>query len=214
MTSDTIGLLAAVLFLLIAVVGGGFTVKELTIPKVPNTARVLAGLLGVLFAVPFVLSQTGSDGETEDPSTVRLSAAQTSQDTEDGGEVVLWADDQLDVTEDSIQLLELETTSPDADPAVGDRITIMFSLKNVAQAPRELAYTFVGARDPADEWSDFGEGNQSRVLQPGEALSVRTSLIPDEAGTWKLWPCYAVQHNDGERLCPDRWRAFPIEVEQ
>jgi hypothetical protein len=111
-------------------------------------------------------------------------------------------------------LLELEATSPDADPAVGDRITITFSLKNVAQAPRELAYTFVGARDPADEWSDFGEGNQSRVLQPGETLSVRTSLIPDEAGTWKLWPCYAVQHNDGERLCPDEWRAFPIEVNQ
>lgn len=41
-----------------------------------------------------------------------------------------------------------------------------------------------------------------------------TSLIPDEAGTWKLWPCYAVQHNDGERLCPDEWRAFPIEVDQ
>ena len=75
-------------------------------------------------------------------------------------------------TTDSIQLLEFEATSPDADPAVGDRITITFSLKNVAQAPRELAYTFVGARDPADDWSDFGEGNQSRVLQPGEALSV------------------------------------------
>lgn len=32
-------------------------------------------------------------------------------------------------TTDSIQLLELEATSPDADPAVGDRITIAFSLK-------------------------------------------------------------------------------------
>lgn len=32
-------------------------------------------------------------------------------------------------TTDSIQLLELEATSPDADPAVGDRITITFSLK-------------------------------------------------------------------------------------
>ncbi|HSJ44854.1 MAG TPA: hypothetical protein VK923_09255 [Euzebyales bacterium] len=214
MTSETIGLLAAILFLLIAVVGGGFTVKELSIPRVPSTARILAGLLGVLFAMPFALSQARLDGGPEEPSKVHLSAAHPSQGTQDGGQAVLWADDQPDITKDSIQLLELEATSPDPDPAVGDRITITFTIKNVAQTRRELASTFVGARDPADEWSDFGEGNQSRVLQPGETLSVRTSLIPNEPGTWKLWPCYAVAHDDGERLCPDEWRAFPIDVIQ
>lgn len=214
MTSDTIGLLAAVLFLLIAVVGGGFTVKELTIPKVPSTARVLAGLLGVLFAVPFVLSQTGADGEAGDLSTVQLSAGHPSQDPQDGGQAALWADGPSDATQDSIQLLELEATSPHANPAIGDRITIAFTLKNAAQSARELASTFVGARDPADEWSDFGHDEQPRVLQPGETLSVRTSLIPDEAGTWRLWPCYAVQHDGGEQLCPDEWRAFEIDVLQ
>jgi hypothetical protein len=212
MTSDTIGLLAAVLFLLIAVVGGGFTVKELTIPKVPNAGRVLAGLLGVLFAVPFVLSQAGADGQAGAASRVQLSAAQPSHGPQHGDEAVLWVDDQPDVTRDSIQLLGLEATSPRADVAVGDRVTVTFSLKNVAQAPRELAYTFVGARDPADEWSDFGEGNRSRVLRPGETVSVRTSIIPDEPGTWKLWPCYTIQREDGEHFCPDEWRAFTIPV--
>ena len=47
MSSDTIGLLAASVFLLIAVVGGGFTIKELSVPTVPTWARVVAGVLGV-----------------------------------------------------------------------------------------------------------------------------------------------------------------------
>jgi hypothetical protein len=214
MTSDTIGLLAATLFLLIAVVGGGFTIKELSIPKVPNAARVLAGLLGVLFAVPFVLSLARPDGDAEEPSTVQLQAAQPSGEPQGGDQVTLWADDQPDTSADSIRLLELEATSADSEPAVGDRITIMFSFQNVAQTPLELAYTFVGARSPADEWSDFGEGNQSRVLQPGETLSVRSSLIPDEPGPWKFWPCYTLQRNGEEHSCPDEWRAFPVNVVQ
>jgi len=48
-TPETIGLVAGVLFLLIAVVGGGFTVKELQIPRVPMPARVTSGVLGIAF---------------------------------------------------------------------------------------------------------------------------------------------------------------------
>jgi hypothetical protein len=214
MTSDTIGLLAAILFLLIAVVCGGFTIKELSIPKVPKAARLLAGLLGVLFAVPFVLSQATPDGAAEEPSTVRLSAAQASGDPQGGDQVTIWADDQPDTSTDSIRLLTLEATSADSKPAVGDRITITFSIQNVAEGPLKLADTFVGARSPADEWSDFGEGNQSRVLQPGETLSVRSSLNPDEPGPWKFWPCYTVWRDGEEHSCPDEWRAFPVNVVQ
>ena len=42
-------LLAGIFFLLIAVVGGGFEIKEIKIPVVPRWARILSGLLGVIF---------------------------------------------------------------------------------------------------------------------------------------------------------------------
>lgn len=51
MAPEAIGLVAGTLFLLIAVIGGGFTVKEIEIPKVPVRARWGSAFLGVLFVV-------------------------------------------------------------------------------------------------------------------------------------------------------------------
>ena len=51
---NTVELLAALLFLLIALVGGGFTIKELSMPSVPGWARIVAALLGVFFAAAFL----------------------------------------------------------------------------------------------------------------------------------------------------------------
>jgi hypothetical protein len=47
-TPEAVGLGMGGLFLLIAVVGGGFTAKELTIPTVPKWARMASGILGGL----------------------------------------------------------------------------------------------------------------------------------------------------------------------
>jgi PASTA domain len=49
------------LFLLIAIVGGGFTAKEITIPAVPKWARVIAGILGIfVLAISLYTLVTGS----------------------------------------------------------------------------------------------------------------------------------------------------------
>jgi hypothetical protein len=45
------------------------------------------------------------------------------------------------------------------EPAVDDRVTVSFSLQNVAEGCFELASTFVGLAAPADDWRDSGEGN-------------------------------------------------------
>jgi hypothetical protein len=50
----TILLLAGVVFLLIAVVGGGFEIKEIKIPVVPKWARIVSGLLGAIFCGLYV----------------------------------------------------------------------------------------------------------------------------------------------------------------
>ena len=50
---DAQGLLfgTAAVFLLLAVVGGGVSVKEVVIPKIPNAARVALAMLGICAAV-------------------------------------------------------------------------------------------------------------------------------------------------------------------
>jgi hypothetical protein len=60
MSEVVVALGGGILFALVAVVGGGFTVKEIVIPKVPNWARVVSGAVGAfLLALPFVLTTLG-----------------------------------------------------------------------------------------------------------------------------------------------------------
>src|SRR6266581_8606178 len=78
MSPQTLGLLGSVLFLLIAVVGGGFTAREVTIPKVPSWARVAAAIVGVLFSVPFFLSLAGLPRSPSDVSESTMHSSPSS----------------------------------------------------------------------------------------------------------------------------------------
>jgi hypothetical protein len=49
MTVAVVALSAGILFLLIAVVGGGFSVREIKIPDVPTWGRLIAAALGLAF---------------------------------------------------------------------------------------------------------------------------------------------------------------------
>lgn len=49
-------LLASIIFLLIAVIGGGFAVKEIKIPIVPKWARIVSGFLGIAFFALYIFS--------------------------------------------------------------------------------------------------------------------------------------------------------------
>jgi hypothetical protein len=68
--SGEIGLTFGAIFLLIAIIGGGFTAKEITVPKVPTWARLAAGIVGVLLLgaglFPSVVS--GEGGSTGPPA--------------------------------------------------------------------------------------------------------------------------------------------------
>lgn len=49
LTVQVIAFIAGSVFILIAIIGGGFTVKELKIPTVPKTGRIISGIVGALF---------------------------------------------------------------------------------------------------------------------------------------------------------------------
>jgi hypothetical protein len=90
-------------------------------------------------------------------------------------------------------------------PQVGDTVTVNYSLTNVGEQPVQLAYTFVGVRDPADSNRDTEDVNEGATLKPGETVKAQGRVLLDAAGGWQLWPCYAL--SDGT-LCPDKWRVF------
>lgn len=47
MSGEVVALAGGILFVLVAIVGGGFTIRELVMPKVPHWARVAAGVFGL-----------------------------------------------------------------------------------------------------------------------------------------------------------------------
>jgi hypothetical protein len=215
MTSDTIGMLAAAVFLLIAVVGGGFTVKELSVPAVPTWGRIVAGLLGVLFVVPFVLGLFGIDDDADKASDGPEAAGEVeSGDPSGEGSVRLCCDGPFQPSEESIRLLEVVATSDRPEPVVGDRITVSFTIQNVGQEPFLLTETFVAARDPDDANGDFGHGNGSYVLEPAESVTTTGSRLVNQPGTWQFTPCYAFEQDGKQHYCPMSWNTFPVLVSQ
>jgi hypothetical protein len=64
----TVGLMFGGLFLLIAIVGGGFTAKELTVPKVPGWARVVSGIVGVFLLAGTYYASVAEEGGSTGPT--------------------------------------------------------------------------------------------------------------------------------------------------
>jgi hypothetical protein len=188
------------MFLLIALVGGGFSAKELVIPQVPNWARIISVFLGIAFAIPFL--------RTLDKNTV---SSKERGITERG--IIIYSDTSYDTSPERLRLSGLYAISVRNPPRVGDRITIMFTLTNVGRKPFRLVTTFVGARDPTMNNRGFGVSNPHATLALNARVTVKTSFIPDSAGSWSFWPCYAFDKKDHETYCPNEWKAFPVSVQ-
>ncbi|MCA1604682.1 MAG: hypothetical protein LC775_04210 [Acidobacteria bacterium] len=204
MAAETIALIAGAAFILIAIIGGGFTVKELTIPAVPWRGRLVSGIVGVFFIaysltltlVPLLPGESPPNAGGPPPSA--------------GGETAIYTDDLPSVSNDNVRVSGLRAISEHNPPQVNDRIKIQFrlGLREGAVEPVVLGYTFTGARNPANANKDFGEGNYEKILTPHESLDIESTILVAEEGVWSFWPCYAI----GNTFCPDEWRAFQVAV--
>jgi hypothetical protein len=195
MAPETVSLVASVMFLLIALVGGGFSARELVIPRIPNWARVVSALLGIAFALPALW-----------PPDSTLVGSQARETT-------IYLDTYEDTSSEKLRLSSLEARSVRNPPSVGDRITIIFTLTNVGRKSFPLVATFVAAHDPTENSRSFGISNPHATLAPNARVTVKTSVIPDSAGSWSFWPCYAFEKNGQETYCPNEWKAFPVSVQ-
>jgi hypothetical protein len=206
MSAEVVALGGGILFVLVAIVGGGFTIRELMMPRVPHWARVVSAVFGLLLLLPFVLTvvngQIDKDarpsGDSEYDAPREQSAGGIEVDTEPA------------TTGDGIRIDGLAAEVRNDPPRVGDAVTVSYSLTNVGSQPVRVDYTFVAGRDPADENRDAEAENGNRVLGPGETIAASGRIFLDEAGTWLIFPCYLLS---GERSCPGEWKAFNIIVE-
>ncbi len=108
---------------------------------------------------------------------------------------------------DGLELRGLAAVSRNDPPRIGDMITVSYSLTNVGTQPIELAFTFVGARNAADENEDTEDMNEGETLEPGETISANGRVFLEQAGRWDIWPCYALTNGN---LCPDKWQVFSV----
>lgn len=208
MTPEAVALLGGLLFLLIAIVGGGFTAREIIMPRVPLWARAASLIVGVALVVPYFAA---------DPSPTPLgdAAAHTAPPRASAApqEGVVHEDSERDVSEDGIEVSGLRASGEHAKPAAGDRIKIQFSLRNVGSGAVTFDETFIGARNPGDDNKDFAHGNSGDLLAPGDAVKISGSIVVDARGIWQFFPCYILRTRGEGSYCPDEWRAFEVTVE-
>ena len=195
------------MFLLIAVVGGGFTAKEIMIPGVPGWGRIASLAVGVALVVPYFSEELRSDAA---PLPEARIAASTDDSAAAAGSTVHDARDRTDVSRDGLEVSGLVATADASEPAVGDSIEVEFTLRNAGADAISLTDAFVGVRTPGDENGDFANADEPIVLQPGEPITVHGSRVLDADGLWTLFPCYQLATG---RYCPDEWRAFQVLVE-
>jgi hypothetical protein len=220
MDAEVVALLGGLLFLLLALVGGGFTVKEIIMPTIPKWARAACLLVGVtLVVVSFVrfdsqpeqavVTEVGAPAAS--PQTTPTVSA-TSASPAPGFPVVIYGDPSDSTAEEhGIQVSGLRASAQDAAVGVGEQILVEFSFENVGTAPVTFGETFIGVRTPGDDWADTGAENQGAVLEPGDVLDVSSTVPFGAPGTWKLWPCYILEA--GSEECPDEWQRFFVTVE-
>jgi hypothetical protein len=205
MSVQVVALAGGILFVLVAIVGGGFAIREIVLPKVPRWARAASGVFGILLLLPFMLALLRG-GTTGDPPVAAAAGVLASGSGAGGIEI----DTEPETTSDQIRLTGLSASVRNNPPRVGDTVTVKYSLTNTGAGPAQLEYTFVGARNPAEGHADAEDGNEERAIQPAETIQADGKVFLDKAGTWTLWPCYVLA---GDRFCPDKWKAFSILVE-
>jgi hypothetical protein len=208
MSPEAVALVGGLLFLLIAVVGGGFTAKEIAIPGVPGWGRIASLAVGVALVVPYFSEALRSDAAPLPDARI---AASTGDSAAVSGSTVHDARDRLAVSRDGLEVSGLLATTDGSEPAVGDSIEVAFTLRNAGTDAVSLTDAFVGVRTPGDENGDFANADEPIVLQPGETIDVGGSRVFDGDGLWTLFPCYQLATG---KYCPDEWRAFQVLVQR
>jgi hypothetical protein len=161
----------------------------------PSSPRrwVLAGAGAAVALILLIVTYVANSGTTPSPTGAASGGIEVDPTPVTSG--------------DGIRLAGLEAVSGNDPPAVGDTVTVRYSLTNAGDQPVTLESIFVGVRNAADDNKDVEVTNEGRALAPGETVDAKGQVLLDSAGAWRLWPCYEL---DAGRVCPDEWQAFSL----
>lgn len=166
LTVQGIVFIAGAVFVLIAILGGGFTIRELTVPEMSKNKRIGSGVIGALFiAYSLIMPPFSISTETSDTPGMRLIYAPDN--------------DELDASEkDKLQASNLIVAAAHSPPQLNDLITVQFTLRNIGQRPITLEYVYVGANDPthkydADTSRGLGNFDLNETLEPNEEYHLK-----------------------------------------
>jgi|LGOV01.1.fsa_nt_gb hypothetical protein len=191
LTPETILLLAGIIFILIAIVGGGFEIGGIKIPTVAKWARIVSGFLGVVFCGLFIIITINSNNDSD-------------------GEKIIYQDRVPDVSIHGFKLIEVVAKCVHNPPRINDRITVEFRLQNVSNNPIKVLETFVVGRDPDGNNKDFAHSNEEKIIQPSERIETKDSIIVNVPGEWRFGPSYHLEND----IYPGEWRRFSVSVVQ
>lgn len=223
MDSDVIALLGGLLFLLLALVGGGFTIKEISMPTIPSLARAACLVVGVTLVVLSFLPSLRDGVAPADDDEPAAGAdepasggdgATTSPTPSSGSWIELHSfSEGTPAEEDGVLVSDLRVTGRTNPVHVNDMIQVEYTLINDGSEPLTFVNFFTGVRSPADENEDANE-DQGTEVPPGGSRPVTHTVVLDEQGPWMIWPCYEVQQpGGGSNECPPEWNRFFVDVE-
>ena len=132
--------------------GGTRSASDLEVPqdgqrgRLSTSARILAAAavgVALILLIVAIVTYTQRDA----PPSATSADGQGANESSGGIDV----DSTPDTSPDEIRLTELKAVSSSDSPSVGDTVTVSYSLTNVGDKPVQLAFTFVGVRNPAGQ---------------------------------------------------------------
>ena len=124
LTVQVIAFIAGSVFILIAIIGGEFTVKELNVPTVSKAGRIVSGIVGVLFISMSILMALIPSFPVESSPGER-----SANDSTPHREEVVYLDDTMVTSPSGIKVSRIRALSQNNPPQVNDRITITFHFR-------------------------------------------------------------------------------------
>ena len=203
MDQKTIELLAAIFFILIGVVGGGFVIKEIQIPSVPPWARIVSGFLGLIFLCIYFV---------DDHKIAGLKGKEIIVDDrkiEDlKGKRIIYSYEDSNISPHGFKLINVSAKCIHNPPQINDSIEVGFTLQNINKKSMRVLETFIVGRDPDGNNRDFGYSHENKIIQPNEIIKTEGNIIVDAPGVWKFGPSYELDKD----IYPGEWQRFAVRV--
>ncbi|HXH71541.1 MAG TPA: hypothetical protein VNI58_01835 [Mariprofundaceae bacterium] len=174
MGSDTFILILGGLLVLTSVLGGGFEVKEVKIPKIGGWARMLAGIIGTILIVLGIGMSTSSTNNNTNPAPPSVQGSST-----------FWLSDNLGQGQVSEQVRVLIDGKEVGTLTVNEQYPnskIRITVPNIGRHNYDLEARAVFRDENGQLQEIFGVGQGSIIVSDGKKFELASTITGND--TW------------------------------